>query len=175
VSRSAPALAPLLGVIGLATAFPALAGQAVRPLHRAALGALGLWWLLLAEALTGHRLLLGSPPGAQPRGLWQLSASDAFTHAVAPLVTSGALAVAAVWALMAVLLPVVVRGRAAALDIVAATAWAAALAAGTRAAADALTWHGGAPSPRGVVAGAVVAGLIAVGARAVRGAPQRPG
>src|SRR3954447_4550978 len=62
---SAPALAPLLGIAGLAGAWPALAGQAARPWHRLALGALGGWWLVLAEALAGERLALGPPAAAR--------------------------------------------------------------------------------------------------------------
>src|SRR6185312_12267156 len=58
---SAAALAPVLGVAGLAGAWPALAGQAARPWHRLALGALGAWWLVLAEALANDRLALGPP------------------------------------------------------------------------------------------------------------------
>src|SRR5918912_858825 len=60
---SAPALAPVLGAASLAGAWPALAGQAARPWHRLALGALGGWWLVLAEALSGERLGLGAPHG----------------------------------------------------------------------------------------------------------------
>src|SRR4051812_18396686 len=48
---SAPALAPVLGLAGLAGAWPALAGQVARPWHRLALGALGGWWLVLVEAV----------------------------------------------------------------------------------------------------------------------------
>ena len=52
---SVPALAPLLGLATLAGAYPALAGQARGPLTRAALGALGAWWALLAAPLLGAR------------------------------------------------------------------------------------------------------------------------
>ncbi|HXP37224.1 MAG TPA: serine/threonine-protein kinase, partial [Solirubrobacteraceae bacterium] len=51
-------LAPALGVVGLAGAFPAIAGQAPRWRMRAALGALGYWWLALAEPLLERRLWL---------------------------------------------------------------------------------------------------------------------
>jgi hypothetical protein len=151
-----------------AGAWPAVAGQARGALHRAALGALGAWWLMLAELLTGRTLLLGAPPAVAARGSWHGSAGDALSHAIWPLLTSGALLVAIVWALGAVLLPIVVRGRVAALDMVAATAWAGAVAAGTQYAAESLTWDGSAPHPRGLVIGAVAAGLIAVSAQASR-------
>jgi hypothetical protein len=81
-------------------------------------------------------------------------------------VTSGALVLAGLWAAAAVLLPVLVRGRRLAVDIVAATAWAAALGSATQAVAEALSWQ---PAMRGLVAGAVVAGGLAVAAAASRG------
>jgi hypothetical protein len=152
---SVPAGAPLLGFAGLAGAWPALAGQAARPWHRAALGALGCWWLALAEVLSGDRLALGAPPGASLDG----------SH-LDPLVTSGALALAGLWAAAAVLLPVVVRGRRPAVDLVGASAWAAALGSATQAVAQALSWQ---PTMRGLVAGAVVAGGLAVATAASRG------
>jgi len=152
---SLPAGAPLLGVAGLAGAWPALAGQASRPWQRAALGVLGYWWLALAEVLSGDRLALGAPPGAALDGT-----------RLGPLVTSGALALAALWAGAAMLLPVLVRGRRLAVDVVGATVWAAGLGSATQAVAQALSWQ---PPMRGLVAGAVVAGGLAVAAAASRG------
>jgi eukaryotic-like serine/threonine-protein kinase len=152
---SLPAGAPLLGLAGLAGAWPALAAQVARPWERAAIGALGAWWLALAEVLTGDRLALGAPPG---------TALDA-KH-LDPLLTSGALALAALWAVGAVALPLVVRGRVLAADVVGATAWAAALGSATQAVADTLSWQ---PTMRGLVAGAVVAGGLAVAFAASRG------
>lgn len=159
---SLPAGAPLLGAIGLAGAWPALAAQAARPWHRAALAALGCWWLMLAEILSGDRLALGAPPDAHLAG----------THLL-PLATSGVLGLAGLWAAAAVVLPILVRGRTLAADVVAATAWAAGLGSATQAVAGALSWQ---PAMRGVVAGAVVAGGLAVAAAASRGdAYQRSG
>ena len=152
---SLPAGAPLLGVAGLAGAWPALAAQAGRPWQRAAVGALGAWWLALAEVLTGDRLALGAPPG---------SALDS-AH-LDPLLTSGALALTALWAVAAVVLPFLVRGRVFAADVVGATAWAAALGSATQAIAGTLSWQ---PTMRGLVAGAVVAGGLAVAFAASRG------
>jgi hypothetical protein len=154
---SLPAGASLLGVAGLAGAWPALAAQAPRPWHRAALGALGCWWLALAELVSGDRLALGAPPDAtfDPGGaahLW-------------PVVTGGVLGLAALWAAAAVVLPVVVRGRVLAADVVGATAWAAGLGSATQAIAGALAWQ---PAMRGLVAGAVVAGGLALVAAASR-------
>ncbi|MDX6707318.1 MAG: eukaryotic-like serine/threonine-protein kinase [Solirubrobacteraceae bacterium] len=162
---SLPALGPLLGVAGLAGAWPALAGQARRWPVRAGLGALGGWWLALAEALTSRRLVSGPAHDVAARATWEGSAVDAARDALWPLLTGGALALAVLWAIAALLLPVLVRGRSAALDIVGATAWAAMLAAATQALAQALVLD----PPRGLVAGAVAAAVVAVGARALRG------
>jgi hypothetical protein len=152
---SAPAGAPLLGLAGLAGAWPTLAAQAARPWERAALGALGWWWLALAEVLTGDRLGLGAPPGATLAG----------PH-IGALVTSGALGMAALWAGAAVLLPLLVRGRTLAADVVGASAWAAGLGSASQALAHALSWQ---PTMRGLVAAAVVAGGLAVALAASRG------
>ena len=162
---SLPAAAPLLGVAGLAGAWPALAGQAARWPARAALGALGGWWVGLAEVLTSNRLMLGTPGEVLGRAVWQPSALEASQHALWPLVAGGGLGLAALWGLAAVLLPLLVRGRSAALDLVGVAAWASALAAATQALSEALVL---AP-PRGLVAGAIAGGLVAVGARAVGG------
>jgi len=154
---SAPAIAPVLGLAGLSGAWPALAGQAARPWHRLALGAMGAWWLVLAEAVAGERLATGPP---RDMGDWQRSTQHAWTDVLVPIVTNGALLVAALWALAALALPYLVRGRVFALDLVGATVWAAALGSATQAVA---------PEMRGLVAGAVAAGGLAVAARASRG------
>ena len=156
---SAPAIAPVLGLAGLSGAWPALAGQAARPWHRLALGALGAWWLVLAEAVGGERLATGPP---RDMGGWQRSTQHAWTDVLVPIVTNGALLIAALWALAALALPYLVRGRVFALDLVGATIWAAALGSATQAVA---------PEMRGLVAGAVVAGGLAVAARATRPRP----
>jgi hypothetical protein len=148
---SLPAAAPLLGLATAAGAFPALTGRVARPLHRAALGALGAWWLLLAEALLDRRLLLGAPRAAGAGG-WD---------AVTAVATSPAIALAGVWAIAAVLLPLLVRGRLITVDLVAATAWAAGLAAATQGALGA--------TPRGFVLGAIASGLLAIAVRASPG------
>jgi eukaryotic-like serine/threonine-protein kinase len=161
----APALAPLLGAVGLAGAWPALAAQAARWPARAALGAVGGWWLAIAEALTSERLLAGPAAGVPPRSAWEGSALDAARDALWPLLSAGVLAFAVLWALAAVVLPLLVRGRSAAVDLVAATGWAATLAGATQALAEGLALD----APRGLAVGAVAAGAVAVAARAVRG------
>jgi hypothetical protein len=168
---SVPFAAPLMGVALLAGAYPALAGQARTLWRRAALGALGFWMLALAESLVRETLYYGRPRGTWHGAAWEGSASDAFTHVLRPLVDSGVLACAGLWAVAAAILPWLVRGRTAALDLVAATLWAAAVAAGAGMVGHAL----GAgvvpqPDPRGAALGAAAAVLIAVAACAIRGA-----
>lgn len=164
----APAGAPLLGIAGLALAWPALAGQARDWTQRVALGALGVWWLALAEALSEPRLLLGDAPGTATRAAWEASATRAVTDVLVPLVSSGVLTIAALWAALAWALPLIVRGRSLVVDVVAVTAWAAGLAAGTAALAAALPWSGGAPEPRGLVVAALAAGAIGLLGAATR-------
>lgn len=154
---SMPALAPVLGAAGIAGAFPALAGQAVRPAVRAALGALGAWWVLLAAAPLGETPHLGAEGDAWP------GTAAAAAGVLGDVISSGAVGLVAVWALAALLLPVLVRGFSAPTDIAAAAGWAAGSAAATDAVATALAL----PAPRGLVAGAVAAGVLAVAARAV--------
>jgi hypothetical protein len=120
---------------------------------------------VLAEALTSKTLLFGQPRDVLAAPAWDGSALDALRDAVVPLLSGGTLAIAGLWAVAAALLPLLVRGRSAALDLVGAAGWAAMLAAASRALSDGLVLD----PPRGLVWGALVAGSIAVGARAVRG------
>jgi len=167
-------LAPALGLVGLAGAFPAIAGQASRWRERAALGVLAYWWLRLAEPLldsgaAGRRLWLGPPAGTPPRAAWEGSLSLAASHVVGPLLTVGVLLGALLWGAGALALPWIVRGRSAALDLVAVTVWSALLVAGAPALDGGLKAHAPDPSPHGIVLGAVLGGMLAVAARALRG------
>ena len=72
-----PAAAPLLGLAGLATAFPIVAALGPGWRQRAFLAVTGLAWLVAAEQVLGRDLYLGA--GAQPRLLaaavvWALAA-----------------------------------------------------------------------------------------------------
>ncbi len=151
---SLPAAAPALGLVALAGAYPAIAGRAGRWWQRAGLGAAGLWWLLLAQPLLGSELYAAT--GGAPRG-WERDAGRTLEAVLGPPLESGLVLLAALWALAALLLPWLVRGRYAGVDLVAASAWAAGLGAGTAAIAE---WAGAGP-PRGLVAGAIAAGALA--------------
>jgi hypothetical protein len=179
---SVPFAAPLMGVALLAGGYPALAGQARTLWRRAALGALGFWAVALAEPVVRETLWYGRARGTWGAGAgggsgsWEGSVADAVAHVLRPLLDSGALACAGLWAAGAAVLPWVVRGRSAALDLVAATLWAAALAAGAGMIGHALgPGVVPRPDPRGVALGAAAGVLIAVAAQAVRGGRRGAG
>jgi serine/threonine protein kinase len=165
----AAALAPVLGLAGLAGAFPALAGQRANWRARAALATLGFWWLTLAEPLLSRRLWLGPPSGLPSRTVWESSLGKAATHVVGATLTVELALGAAVWALASVILPWIVRGRSAALDVGAAVVWTVALLASVPLLDRALLAHASQPSPRGALLGAVLGCALAVCARALRG------
>ncbi|HWC86562.1 MAG TPA: hypothetical protein VG388_08485, partial [Solirubrobacteraceae bacterium] len=160
--------APALGAIGLAGAWPALAGRARGALTRAALGATGWIWTMLGSELGGVNLYLRPPPPSLPPGSFTPSAGLTVHHVLAPLITSGALAPAVVWAAAAAILPWLVRGRSLAVDLVLASAWAAGLVATTHAVLR--TVHGSlAPATVDhAVLGGVAAFMIALAPTAVR-------
>ena len=157
---SVPVLAPLLGTIALAPAFVGIAALAPTPARRAGLAAAGLWWLLLAEALTGKALLFGSPDGTVIRGDWEGSISAAAADALQPLATTPALAPVLAWVAVAIAFRLVVRGRWLALDVAGAGLCAAALIAAHMALGDALAADVALDHARGAVAGSIAAALL---------------
>ncbi len=172
---SVPFAAPLMGVALLAGAYPALAGQARTVWRRAALGALGFWIVALAEPVVRETLYYGSVRGSWTGRGWTDSLHDAALHVISPLLDSGVLACATLWAAAAAVLPWLVRGRSAALDLVAATLWAAGLATAAAAIGRALgPGEVARADPRGSALAAAAAVLIAVAARAVRGPRSGP-
>ena len=150
---SVPALAPLLGLATIAGAYPALAGRAPGWFTRAALGALGAWWALLAAPLLGRAMLV-----EDRRLATGASVDEAVDLVLRPLFESGVLLYVALWAVAAAVLPWIVRGRWPAIDFIGACAWAAALGAATVGIADAI----GVIEPRNTIAASVVAGVFAV-------------
>jgi predicted Ser/Thr protein kinase len=125
-----PALAPLLGLAGLGAAYPAFVGLTRGPVSRAVLGGAGYLWLVSLETISNRNLLLGAPSVAPPA--WSDSAGVAISDVLIPLVTLSVIAAAAIWAVAAVILPLLVRGRAPVLDLLGALVWAAGLASGLR-------------------------------------------
>jgi hypothetical protein len=125
------AVAPALGAIGLAGAWPALAGRASTAWQRAALGATG-WILLIAAETLGHVNLYVRLPHAVPASsVWMPSVSETTQHVLTPLATAGVLAPAVVWAFAAVVLPWVTIMRSLPVKVVLITTWTAATASAT--------------------------------------------
>jgi hypothetical protein len=159
---SVPVLAPLLGTVALGPVFVGVAALAPTPWRRAGLAAAGFLWLALGEVLAGESLLFGVPDGVLPRGDWQGSISAAASDALAPLASGPALAPAAIWAALAVLLPLVVRGRWLALDILGAVLWTAGLIVAHLVLGDLLASTTALDTARGIGAGSVGAALVAL-------------
>jgi eukaryotic-like serine/threonine-protein kinase len=159
---SLPVLAPLLGTIALAPAFVGVAALAPTAWRRAGLAAAGFLWLVVGEALTGEALLFGVPDGTFPRGDWEGSPTSAASNALEPLLTTPALAPVVLWAAFAALLPLAVRGRWIALDLIGAGLWTAGLITAHVALGDVLAADVALEQARGAVAGAVVAALVVV-------------
>ncbi|HEU0250897.1 MAG TPA: serine/threonine-protein kinase [Solirubrobacteraceae bacterium] len=170
----AAATAPALGYAGLAAAFPALAGQRTSWQARAGLAALGFWWLTLAEPLLARRLWLGPASGLPPRDAWEASLTGTASHVLGPILTPQLAIGAFVWALSAMLLPWVVRGRNAGLDVLLAIAWTVALLAAAPLIERPLLVHSNQGSPRGLLLGAMLGCALAVCARALRGPVTTP-
>ena len=159
---SAPALAPVLGTMALGPLFVAIAALGPTPWRRAGLAAAGFLWLAAAEILTGRELLFGAADGTLPRGEWQGSLIDAAADALVPVVSSPALAPLVVWVVASLVLPMLVRGRYAAVDLVAAALWAAALWAAHAALGDLLAATTQLDHARGAVAGAALGAVVAL-------------
>jgi eukaryotic-like serine/threonine-protein kinase len=159
---SVPVLAPLLGTVALGPVFVGVAALAPTLWRRAGLAAAGFVWLAVGELITGEQLLFGVPDGALPRAEWEGSISAAASDALGQLGSGPALAPALVWAGFAVLLPLVVRGRWLALDLLGAGLWAAGLIVAHLALGDLLAGATAFDEARGAAAGAVGAALVAL-------------
>jgi len=164
-----PGAAPLLGAIGIAPAYPALASLAPTAGRRAALAVLGWAWLAAAEAITGSRLLFGTADAA-PAG-WSRSAGEAASGVLLPVISPESLLVAAVWACCAVVLGALIRGRMVALELLAVLVWAA----GVVAVHGALATAGHEPAAGPVAVALVAVALAALWARWTRGSRPAPG
>jgi hypothetical protein len=156
------AAAVALGLIGLAGAWPALAGRTGgSPWRRAVLGALGFLWLVVAGQLAGANLLLRRGHGAIAPHVWTVSSGVTVHHIVPVLASPGVLAGAVVWALAATILPWVACGRGLALESILVTIWTASLVSATAVAA-AFGDAGRTPSGSAVVFGALAGGVVAL-------------
>jgi hypothetical protein len=155
------AAAVALGLVGAAGAWPALAGWASSLWRRAALGAVGWVWLLLAAPIAAHGLYLDWLPAAPPPA-WSGSLRGTVNQVVIPLVSAGVLAPAAVWALAAAVLPWLVRGRSLALDAILVVIWSATVVSACTAVIGAVHGASDTSTAPGAVLGAVAGALIAL-------------
>ncbi|MGE5857226.1 MAG: protein kinase domain-containing protein [Solirubrobacterales bacterium] len=147
-----PGLAPILGLLGLGPVYPALAGLTRGAAGRALLGGIGYIWIAAWEELAHRTLLLG--PVADPPAGWNGSASTAISDVIAPLIDGSVLAAAGIFAAAALVLPLLVRGRAPLIDALGALIWAAGLITALRLVA-------GSASPPGLLFGALLAAVVA--------------
>ncbi len=153
-----PAGAPALSVVSLAGAWPALAARAATPLRRGALGAIGWLWLVLAAELAGASSYVHPPAKTPAPNHWMSSIDTTVHHVLVPLIHTGLLAPALVWAAGAVVLPWIVRARSPALDLIRVTIWAATVASAT----TALVKPASLIDSRVAVLGAVASALVAL-------------
>lgn len=159
-------LAPALGTVGLAGAFPALAGQARGWLDRAAIALLGAWWTITLQPAASGLLWAWPPHPRHPPHLRSDAGATAALRVLRAALVPATAEVLAVWALAAVLLPWLVRGRRPLRDLSAAIVWSALLAGGTGAVL-------GGAMPRGALLSAAVGVLAAIAGRVLRGPGAR--
>ncbi|MEO6858064.1 MAG: serine/threonine-protein kinase [Solirubrobacteraceae bacterium] len=156
-----PAFATALGLIGLAGAWPALASRASSVWRRAALGAAGWIGLLLLAPLAGHGLYLDWLPGSTA-AVWSGSLRGTVDQVLTPMITSGALVPAAIWALAAAVLPWLVRGRSLVADSVLVVVWSATVVSTSTAAIAAVHGPDGVTTAPAAVLGAAVGAIVAL-------------
>jgi hypothetical protein len=190
------ACAPILGLAGLAAAFPALAGQWRSPRLRIAFGALGYWWLSLGELWFDRRM----PPGAAFAAASSTHADTASTlpvlpvlrtpsswdgslsggaHALSGLMSLPVLAAVLLWGAGTLVLPQLVRGQRLGNDLLRLALWSAALLLGPALLMAWLRPGAGFDASMAVGSGAPLAGaglgvLLALGCAALRTSPAEP-
>ncbi len=165
---SLPALAPLLGAIGLAPVYIAIAALAPTMWRRAGLAAAGVLWLVGVEVISGKSLLYGPADGTRARSTWHGSLPHAASHAIEPTLTSPVLAPALVFAAFAVLLPILVRGRNLWLDLILGGAWAIGLVVALDFSDQVLANSAQLGTARGAAVGAAVGYVVAVAVASLR-------
>jgi hypothetical protein len=119
-------------------------------------------WLVVGALITGARWyprLVGIPPPA----VWAASPYDALHHVLLPVSASGVMAPAVVWALAAVVLPHLARGRSMALDVVRVSIWSAMLVLASMVVLTVVHGSGAAAAASTALAGGVAGALIALG------------
>jgi hypothetical protein len=144
-----PALAPILGIAGLAPLFLLVAARHPRPLARAALAGLAWAWTVAFTAVLSRGLGVVDP---EPAGAWTSSGRDAVDALIQPMSGADALATGLIWVGAAILLGFVLDLAGSAMVLVLGLVWSAALVA-------ALGAVGGPAAPGALLAFALMAGI----------------
>jgi hypothetical protein len=166
-----PVLAPALGLLGLAGAWPGLAGRAASAWERLVLGAAGWVWLVVGELLTGSAPYVTLPAATPPPRLWMGSLYDTYHQVLHSLLFSGLLAPAVVWGLGAALLP---RARSRAETAALAVVWGLGVA-GLSDLVLAVLPTGASLRPLPTVLGGLACGAVAGAAELLRRRPSARG
>lgn len=145
----APAIAPVLGLAGLAPLFLVFAARHPRPLARGALAGLAWAWTAVAASIVGRGLGVTE---AADSGNWAVSGPDAVDGLLAPLAGADPIAACLIWIGAAVLLGAVLEFAAPAMVFVLGLVWSAGLVA-------ALGAVGGPAAPSAMLAPALMAAI----------------
>ncbi len=170
---SLPLLAGALGLAGLGGAFVGIAACAAAGWRRVGLVVSGFAWMVAVQLVAGDQLYNGVVQIDFGPESWGGSPIDAARDAIYPSVVSGLPALGGVWAVAALLAPLVIRGSRVVMLGLGAIGWTAAWTIAVWATADALSL----PTPRDLIgSAALAAGVAALGlglrrARAERFAP----
>jgi hypothetical protein len=126
--------APALGLIALAGAWPALAGRVGGPWRRAVTGTSGWLALVLMSPLHGSGLYASLPAGVAHPAAYLGSLQQTAELILRPIISSGLLAGAPVWAAAAIVLPWLTAQPRFPVRIVLVVTWAAVTVSATQAA-----------------------------------------
>src|SRR5205807_2265233 len=107
-------------------------------------------------------LYVREPPGVASPAAWGSSLHQTVALMLRPILASGVIAAAPVWALGAMILPWLVRRRSLPVAFVLVTVWSATLVAASTAAINAVHPASKALAPGTAIAGAVVGGAVAL-------------
>ena len=161
------AVAPALGALSLAGAWPAIAARAASPWRRAVLGITGWVWLAVASALADTDLYARRPATTPRASVWMPSLQQAVDHVLTPLAGTGFVVCALVWGVAAVVLPLLVARRSFPVALVLVTVWSAMVVSAT--ATFLVVNHSrGAGMPATAVLGAIAGAIVALAPAALR-------
>jgi eukaryotic-like serine/threonine-protein kinase len=162
-------VALLMGVLGAAGGWPALAARAGSAWRRAGLAIVGWMWLLVAGELRGGGLYVRIPAGTPPRSVWSSSLYETLHHVIAGPAAPRLLLGAAVWGCAAALLPGMRSRRSVALDAALALIWCGLVGVATVSVLGPVRGAGSLISTDQVVVGMLASAAIAIALRAASG------